>query len=134
MRATPEPPAAPQLFRQVGADPALQVLLVEASTTDGAYPATVGCWQSPAIARPHPATLRSCTPASSSRTPATFTRAIAVTVEDPGSEVGEERDGRVRPADQDGPADRDRNTGLAAPMPERSPSPTAMRAPTPSVR
>jgi hypothetical protein len=36
MRAAPEPPAAPQLFRQVGADPALQVLLVEASTTDGA--------------------------------------------------------------------------------------------------
>ena len=36
MRAAPEPPAAPQLFRQVGADPTLRVFLVEASTADGA--------------------------------------------------------------------------------------------------
>ncbi|HEX5333918.1 MAG TPA: antibiotic biosynthesis monooxygenase [Cellulomonas sp.] len=35
MRAAPEPPAAPQLFRQVGADPVLAVFRVEASTTDG---------------------------------------------------------------------------------------------------
>ena len=34
MRAAPEPPAAPQLFRQVGAEPVLTVFRVEASTDD----------------------------------------------------------------------------------------------------
>lgn len=36
MRAASEPPAAPRLLRQVGADPTLQILLVEASTNDDA--------------------------------------------------------------------------------------------------
>jgi quinol monooxygenase YgiN len=31
MRALPDPPAAPQLFRQVGADPTLQVYVVQAA-------------------------------------------------------------------------------------------------------
>jgi hypothetical protein len=35
MRAAPEPPAAPTLFRQVGAEPTLQILLVEESTAGG---------------------------------------------------------------------------------------------------
>ena len=30
MRAVPEPPAAPWLFRSVGADPSLEILVVEA--------------------------------------------------------------------------------------------------------
>ncbi|MBI4901319.1 MAG: antibiotic biosynthesis monooxygenase [Actinobacteria bacterium] len=34
MRAAPEPPAAPTLFRRVGAEPRLQILLVEASTAE----------------------------------------------------------------------------------------------------
>jgi len=33
MRARPEPPAAPTLFRSVGAEPALQVLEVQAALT-----------------------------------------------------------------------------------------------------
>ncbi|HET7724309.1 MAG TPA: hypothetical protein VFK68_06695 [Propionibacteriaceae bacterium] len=36
MRAAPEPPAAPTLFRQVGAEPSLQILVVEATTSDQA--------------------------------------------------------------------------------------------------
>jgi hypothetical protein len=34
MRAAPEPPAAPVLFRRLGAEPQLQILLVEASTAE----------------------------------------------------------------------------------------------------
>ncbi|HEY3408807.1 MAG TPA: hypothetical protein VGK53_11610, partial [Propionicimonas sp.] len=34
MRAAPEPPAAPQLFRQIGSDPKLRILRVEATTTN----------------------------------------------------------------------------------------------------
>jgi hypothetical protein len=33
IRAQPEPPAAPQLFRQVGADPVLRVYLIHATHT-----------------------------------------------------------------------------------------------------
>ncbi|HSN11801.1 MAG TPA: hypothetical protein VLS51_06820 [Propionibacteriaceae bacterium] len=35
MRAAPEPPAAPTLFREVGAEPVLQILVVEESTSEG---------------------------------------------------------------------------------------------------
>jgi hypothetical protein len=34
MRAAPEPPAAPALFRRLGAEPQLQILFVEASTAE----------------------------------------------------------------------------------------------------